>query len=237
VAAEVKQLASQTAVATHEIARHVGEIQASSGDAVTAIEAIARLMQDVNATTTSIAASVSQQGSATMEIRPQCSRRRRGNPGRGRDHAGIVARRRRSFGRRRVGPRSRRGRGRRDIDAERDGRALPHQSRGRLTAILESKARGVPGGQHSDAVTQECRRSRGSRREPPHGSILTLEFVRLIRNFVVTTRAGLAFIGLRSASAVPAAFPWPDRSCAWPWSHRCWYSRCWPCRHCRRVHP
>ena len=68
VAAEVKQLANQTALATHEIATQVGEIQISSGDAVAAIETIARLMQNVNVTTATIANSVSEQGAATVEI-------------------------------------------------------------------------------------------------------------------------------------------------------------------------
>ena len=68
VAAEVKQLANQTALATHEIATQVGEIQVSSGDAVAAIETIARLMRDVNTTTATIANSVSEQGAATVEI-------------------------------------------------------------------------------------------------------------------------------------------------------------------------
>ena len=40
VAAEVKQLANQTAAATHEIASQVHQIQASSADAVAAIETI-----------------------------------------------------------------------------------------------------------------------------------------------------------------------------------------------------
>jgi len=68
VAAEVKQLAKQTALAAHEITTLVGEIQISSGDAVAAIETIARLMQDVNVTTATIADSVSAQGAATLEI-------------------------------------------------------------------------------------------------------------------------------------------------------------------------
>lgn len=68
VAAEVKQLAKQTALAAHEITTLVGEIQISSGDAVAAIDTIARLMQDVNVTTATIADSVSAQGAATLEI-------------------------------------------------------------------------------------------------------------------------------------------------------------------------
>jgi methyl-accepting chemotaxis protein len=68
VAAEVKALASQTAVATQEIAAQVGEIQLSTGDAVTAIDTITQLMQQVNTYTNSIAAAVSQQGAATTEI-------------------------------------------------------------------------------------------------------------------------------------------------------------------------
>ncbi|MDQ0473832.1 methyl-accepting chemotaxis protein [Labrys wisconsinensis] len=68
VAAEVKALASQTALATQEIAAQVSEIQVSTGDAVTAIDTIAQLMREVNTYTNSIAAAVSQQGAATVEI-------------------------------------------------------------------------------------------------------------------------------------------------------------------------
>ena len=68
VAAEVKQLANQTAAATHEIASQVQQIQGSTAEAVSSIESITSLMQNVDRTAATIAASVTEQGTATMEI-------------------------------------------------------------------------------------------------------------------------------------------------------------------------
>ncbi|UMY20190.1 methyl-accepting chemotaxis protein [Methylobacterium organophilum] len=68
VAAEVKELASQTAQATDEIARQIGEVQGSTGQAVSAIGAITARIQEINAVASTIAAAVEQQGSATQEI-------------------------------------------------------------------------------------------------------------------------------------------------------------------------
>ena len=68
VAAEVKQLADQTARATHEIASQVEGIQMSTGDTVQVIEQITCSMREVNEYTASIAAAVEEQGAATAEI-------------------------------------------------------------------------------------------------------------------------------------------------------------------------
>ncbi|SON56034.1 Methyl-accepting chemotaxis protein 4 [Hartmannibacter diazotrophicus] len=68
VAAEVKELATQTAKATDEISSQIAAIQAATGDAVSAIGDISDRMRTVNSHTASIAASVSQQGTATSEI-------------------------------------------------------------------------------------------------------------------------------------------------------------------------
>jgi methyl-accepting chemotaxis protein len=68
VAAEVKELASQTARATEEIAGQVGRIQASTGDAVSAIGRIGGRIQEISAVATRIAAAVEEQGAATQEI-------------------------------------------------------------------------------------------------------------------------------------------------------------------------
>lgn len=68
VAAEVKSLASQTARATEEIAAQIAEIQQSTGSSVDAIKDLAALMEEVNAYTAAIAASVERQGEATAEI-------------------------------------------------------------------------------------------------------------------------------------------------------------------------
>ncbi|KQP90981.1 chemotaxis protein [Methylobacterium sp. Leaf113] len=68
VATEVKELASQTARATDEIARQINEIQDSTGRAVGAIEGIANQVREMSVVATTIAAAVEQQGAATQEI-------------------------------------------------------------------------------------------------------------------------------------------------------------------------
>ena len=68
VAAEVKDLANQTARATDEIGSQIGRIQASTGQAVSAIEAIAGRIREISGVATSIAAAVEEQGAATQEI-------------------------------------------------------------------------------------------------------------------------------------------------------------------------
>ena len=64
----MKDLANQTAKATEEIASQIAQIQASTGQAVTAIGGITRRIQEISAVATSIAAAVEQQGAATQEI-------------------------------------------------------------------------------------------------------------------------------------------------------------------------
>jgi len=68
VAAEVKELATQTSKATEEIGAQISAIQGSTGEAVEVIGVIARTMEDVNGYTSAIAAAVEQQGAATGEI-------------------------------------------------------------------------------------------------------------------------------------------------------------------------
>jgi methyl-accepting chemotaxis protein len=68
VASEVKELASQTAKATEEIAGQVAAIQSSTGDCVTAIGGIGDTIRQISGIATTIAAAVEQQGSATREI-------------------------------------------------------------------------------------------------------------------------------------------------------------------------
>ena len=68
VAVEVKELASQTARATDEISTQIASIQASTGGAVTAINAIATRIREISNVATSIAAAVEEQGAATQEI-------------------------------------------------------------------------------------------------------------------------------------------------------------------------
>ena len=68
VASEVKNLANQTAKATEEIAAQIGGVQASTEDAVTAIDAITKTIAEVDAIASTIAAAVEEQAAATQEI-------------------------------------------------------------------------------------------------------------------------------------------------------------------------
>jgi methyl-accepting chemotaxis protein len=68
VASEVKELASQTAKATEEIAGQVTAIQSATGDCVIAIGGISDTIREISAIATTIAAAVEQQDSATREI-------------------------------------------------------------------------------------------------------------------------------------------------------------------------
>jgi methyl-accepting chemotaxis protein len=68
VAQEVKNLAQQTAKATEEISAQVGGIQTSTSGAVRSIEDIVRIMGDIDRVTVTIATTVDEQRSATLEI-------------------------------------------------------------------------------------------------------------------------------------------------------------------------
>lgn len=68
VAGEVKNLATQTAKATEEIAQQVTGVQNTTGRAVSAIDNIARTISNISEIATAIAAAVEQQGAATREI-------------------------------------------------------------------------------------------------------------------------------------------------------------------------
>lgn len=68
VASEVKSLAVQTAKATEEIAGQIQGVQASAADAVSAIRRITERMDEINRSTSSVAASVEQQNAATGQI-------------------------------------------------------------------------------------------------------------------------------------------------------------------------
>ncbi|MCJ2087825.1 methyl-accepting chemotaxis protein [Methylobacterium sp. E-005] len=68
VAAEVKALADQTARATDEIGRQIGQVQGATGQAVSAIERIAGRIREINGVAASIAAAVEEQAAATQEI-------------------------------------------------------------------------------------------------------------------------------------------------------------------------
>ena len=68
VASEVKGLATQTAKATEEIAQQIARIQASTREAVAAIESISNSVGEVSGIAISIAAAVEEQGAATADI-------------------------------------------------------------------------------------------------------------------------------------------------------------------------
>ena len=68
VASEVKELASQTAKATDEIAGQVAAIQASTEECVGAIGGISTTIREISGIATTIAAAVEEQGTATREI-------------------------------------------------------------------------------------------------------------------------------------------------------------------------
>ena len=68
VAAEVKALADQTAKATDEIGRQIGQVQGATGEAVSAIGVIAGRIREISTVAATIAAAVEEQDAATQEI-------------------------------------------------------------------------------------------------------------------------------------------------------------------------
>jgi methyl-accepting chemotaxis protein len=68
VAAEVKNLATQTARSTEDINRQIAEIQKVTNAAVGAMTEVGDRVQEIAGATTAIAAAIEQQGAATSEI-------------------------------------------------------------------------------------------------------------------------------------------------------------------------
>ena len=68
VAAEVKNLANQTAKATEEIGGQIAGVQTATKDAVEAIATIGKTIGEINSIASTIAAAVEQQSAATKEI-------------------------------------------------------------------------------------------------------------------------------------------------------------------------
>lgn len=68
VAAEVKNLANQTEKATDDIAGQILGIQKSTGESVTAISEIGKIIENINEIATTISAAVEEQSAATNEI-------------------------------------------------------------------------------------------------------------------------------------------------------------------------
>jgi hemerythrin-like metal-binding protein len=68
VASEVKSLANQTAKATEDIGRQIGEVQSSTEETVSSIQQITDAVKNINEVASSISAAVEEQGAATAEI-------------------------------------------------------------------------------------------------------------------------------------------------------------------------
>jgi methyl-accepting chemotaxis protein len=68
VAGEVKQLVAQTARATQEIARHVADIQATSGRTASAVADVRRTIDEMSAIAADVAGAVEQQSSVVARI-------------------------------------------------------------------------------------------------------------------------------------------------------------------------
>lgn len=68
VAAEVKNLATQTSKATEDISAQIASVQAATQDAVRAIASIASTISQIDQISTTIASAVEEQGAATQEI-------------------------------------------------------------------------------------------------------------------------------------------------------------------------
>ncbi|WP_198154927.1 methyl-accepting chemotaxis protein [Oceanibaculum pacificum] len=68
VASEVKNLAGQTAKATEEIGRQIGEIQSVTRTSVDAVREIGSTIEEMNHISSAISAAIEEQGAATEEI-------------------------------------------------------------------------------------------------------------------------------------------------------------------------
>jgi methyl-accepting chemotaxis protein len=68
VASEVKDLAQETARATEEIAQRIQSIQHETGEAVTAIDGISQIIEQISDYQTTIASAVEEQSATTAEM-------------------------------------------------------------------------------------------------------------------------------------------------------------------------
>jgi methyl-accepting chemotaxis protein len=78
VASEVKNLAEQTAKATDDIRTQISAIQATSGEAVSAIQGMTTTIAEISEIASSIASAVEQQNAATQEIARNVQRAAKG---------------------------------------------------------------------------------------------------------------------------------------------------------------
>ena len=74
VANEVKELAKQTATATHEIERQIAEMQANTESAVKSIDVVAEVIDSVNLLSHTIASAVEEQSATVKEISKEVSK-------------------------------------------------------------------------------------------------------------------------------------------------------------------
>ncbi len=89
VAAEVKQLADQTAKATSEIGTKIGEIQSATDVAVESISRIVKTIDTIQHASEAIAGAVEQQGAATGEISQNTQRAAQGTAAVSHNIAGV----------------------------------------------------------------------------------------------------------------------------------------------------
>lgn len=68
VASEVKALANETAKATESITQYIQEVQSATGDAVTSIDDIGKVIKSLEESSTAIAAAMEEQGATTQEV-------------------------------------------------------------------------------------------------------------------------------------------------------------------------
>jgi methyl-accepting chemotaxis protein len=90
VASEVKNLATQTARATEDIASQIGAIQVATKEAVTAIQDISGIIAEVNEIATGIAGAVEEQGAATHGIASSVTQAAQGTNGVSANIAGVT---------------------------------------------------------------------------------------------------------------------------------------------------
>lgn len=68
VAGEIKALAQQTAEATGEIGKRIGDVQSTTSESVAAIESIVKIINEIDDIVTSVATAIEEQTSTTQEI-------------------------------------------------------------------------------------------------------------------------------------------------------------------------
>ena len=68
VAGEIKALAQQTAQATGEIGKRIGDVQSTTSESVAAIESIVKIINEIDDIVTSVATAIEEQTSTTQEI-------------------------------------------------------------------------------------------------------------------------------------------------------------------------